>query len=152
PIAFGVGPWWARTPGGRMQTPQRTPSLVLPFAVVGLAAGWLADGLLANPLVGAATFNNQGLAAVAAALAGAALGAILAQVGASSSILRLSLLVVGAGLLAGGLVGNFEDRSPMAALSGALNGAISGAAFIPVAALVLAAARRAARARQGSIV
>ena len=68
--------------------------LVLPFAVVGLAAGWLADGLLANPIVGAATFRNQGLAAIAAAVAGAALGAILTQLAASNSILRLGVSVL----------------------------------------------------------
>jgi hypothetical protein len=136
-----------------MVTPRRMPSLSLPLAVVGFAAGWLSDGFLANPLVGAAARNSQGVAAVSAALAGAALGAILTHHAASGrSILRLSLLVVGAGVLTGGWVGNFEDRSPLSALSGALNGAISGAAFIPVAALVLAAARRAQRARQGSIV
>src|SRR5262249_13372878 len=66
------------TPGGAPMRPtSRMPPLAYPFAIVGFAAGWLSDGLLTNPLVDVALQSNRTLAAVIAALLGAALGAFL---------------------------------------------------------------------------
>ena len=55
------------------------PRLAVPFAIVGVAAGWLSAGLLANPLIGVTIEPNQGLAAVCAGLIAAIVGAILTR-------------------------------------------------------------------------
>jgi hypothetical protein len=136
------------------------PNLALPFAVVGLAAGWLSDGFLANPLIGAISRPNRLTAAIVAALAGAALGGILTRRIATRNALgatRLGLFGLGvwvilAGLFAGGVVGGLEIGTMWGALTGSANGAISAVGFIPVCAVVVAYARRADRARHGSIV
>jgi hypothetical protein len=133
----------------------RLPGLALPFAVVGLAAGWLSDGLLANPLIGIVPRNSQDIAAGFAGIAGAVVGARLSREAPEAtrgSLLRLAAFVIAAGAVTGGAVGGLEQRSIVGALSGALNGALSGVAFLPICALVLAAARRAAQARLGAIV
>jgi hypothetical protein len=136
------------------------PELAYPFALVGLAAGWLSDGLLANPAVGVALHNSQHIAAVIAGVVGAALGAVLTRIAAPRtwasaadvSWIRLTVLVALGGLVTGGAVGGIERDSMFAIVSGAFNGLISSIAFVPVCMLVLAAARRADRARLGSIV
>ncbi len=137
------------------------PALALPFAIVGFAAGWLSDGVLANLLVDVTPSRNQLLAGMVAAAGGALLGALLSRRVASSrhelgarplTIARLSGLVVVCGGVTGGLVGGLEMSHLWGALSGAFNGAVCAVAFVPVCALVFAAACRADRARQGSIV
>jgi TPR repeat protein len=56
------------------------------------------------------------------------------------------------GVLTGTIVAGLTSSGGMALAAGALNGFLSALAFLPVCGLVLAAARRAARARMGSIV
>ena len=151
-----------------MQTPTsssrlRHLNLAVPFAVVGFAAGWLSDGLLANPLVDVIPRNNQLLAATVASACGALLGGVLSRWGLRSAQQQelgampltaplLASLVIACGVITGALVGGLEMSSSWGALSGALHGGLSAIAFLPICALVLAAARRADRARQGSIV
>lgn len=138
----------------------RASGLALPFAVVGYAAGWLSDGFLANPLIGVVPHRSEPMAGALGGLTGAALGWLLGRhartrdaLGATRlSILHLGCLVVGAGIWTGGGVGLMETATSWGTLTGALNGGLSAIAFIPVCALVLAAAHRAERARHGSIV
>jgi hypothetical protein len=125
-----------------------------------MAAGWLSDGLLANPLVSAVPRRSQGATAVVAALVAASLGALLSRLSSSRGALgekpltlrTLALLVVLAGLVTGAVVGGLEAGTGWGLLSGAGNGGISALAFVPVCAVVVAAARRSERARRGSIV
>jgi hypothetical protein len=154
----------ARAPGRLRPDPMRTrttiPALAPPFAIVGLAAGWLSDGLLANPLVGIAAHNNQLAAAAASAAVGWALGVVLTRRMAARDALGatplrwpvLCAMVAAGGAAAGCFVGGLELGTMNGALTGAGNGALSALAFVPVCALVLSFARRADRARQGSIV
>ena len=52
-----------------MQSRSRMPQLAFPFAAVGLCAGWLSAGLLANPLLDATLRRHQPIAAAVAATA-----------------------------------------------------------------------------------
>jgi hypothetical protein len=100
------------------------------------------------------------MAALVGALVAATLGAVLTRwvstrgaLGERPLTLRLlGLLVALAGVVTGTAVGGLEAGTGWGALSGAVNGGLSAIAFVPVCALVVAATRRADRARQGSIV
>jgi hypothetical protein len=152
-----------------MAHPTRFPHLALPFAIVGAAGGWLSTELLANPLMRMTWPGKEWVAAlIAMALAGAT-GALLTRWCAGKRYAyeleapdpddRLStdtwLRHVTAVLLAGTLTGLavallFETyRGPVI---GALSGLCCAIAFVPVCALVIVTARRAQRARLGSIV
>jgi hypothetical protein len=130
--------------------------LWLPFAAVGLAGGWLSDGLLANPLVDVIPRRSRLAAAIAGAVLGAVLGAALSEWsparrpfgGGPLTKREIGALVVGWGFVAGGSVGWMEGVG-WSAVSGAFFGAL---AFVPVCAFVHAAASRAERARHGSLV
>jgi hypothetical protein len=136
------------------------PQLAFPFAAIGLAAGWLSDALLANPAVGVSLRTNQELAAGISALVCAVLGAaltrrcVLCDLLLATEVPRplLAVYVIIGGVVAGGAVGGLARDSMFGLVSGAVSGALCAVAFLPVCALVLTAARRANRARLGSIV
>lgn len=150
----------------------RFPQLALPFAIVGAAAGWLSAGLLANPLVRQTRPGKQGIAAVCAMVFAAAAGALLTRFCSAPKKYAYELdapvlapttrargdtwprhiaAVLAAGTATGTVVAILCDtyRGPLA---GALSGFLCAAAFVPVCAAVILAARRALRARLGSIV
>lgn len=128
------------------------PSLVLPFALVGLAAGWLSAGLLSNPLLHRLPPSRQSVAALAAGAAAALVGALLSRFAGPEAARRAPwatrLWALAVLLMSGAGAGLVVKPRPF----GALGGLLAAAAFLPVFAAVLEAARRAARARLGSIV
>jgi len=134
----------------------RIPELAYPFAIVGFAAGWLSAGFLANPAVGVSTRGSAALAAGIAAVAAAGIGAMLTRLCVRRPDLPmgwpLALCVITGGAFTGGVVGAAEAGVLRGLPAGVLNGLLCALAFVPVCALVLAAARRAVRARLGSIV
>jgi hypothetical protein len=139
-----------------MNDKSRLPQLAYPFAVTGAAAGWLAAGLLASPLLQLTVPGQQGRAAAVAAPVGALVGWALSRWcvadGVSFVRLRLAASVLVGGAVTGAAVGLMAFANPIAMASGALNGLLSSLAVIPICGVVLAAARRATRARLGSIV
>lgn len=128
------------------------PSLLLPFTAIGLAAGWLVADLLAHPAVHRLPLDRRGPAALAAGVVGGLLGIALGRLAgpdtARAAPWRTRLRFGGVTLAVGAGAGLAAVPSP----SGALAGALAALAFLPVCAAVLAAARRAARARLGSII
>lgn len=140
-----------------MLRPARSiPELAFPFAVVGLAAGWLSAGALANPIIGLSLRPERNLAALLGTIAGAAVGAALTWRCVRSPEERvtgqLAVSVIAGGALTGAAVGCAEAGIGRGLPAGILNGSLCALAFIPVCAVVVAAARRAVRARLGSIV
>jgi hypothetical protein len=139
----------------------RIPQIAYPFAVFGAAAGWLAAGFLCTPLVNL-TFGHseQPLTAGCALGIAAVLGLYLTRsvvnapvfADPASTWFRLVVAQSLGGALCGALVGWFTWENERAVTSGSIGGALVGAAFLPIGALVVGAARRAARARMGSIV
>lgn len=138
---------------------KRMPSMTLPFAIVcGSAALFTVLGLGFAP---ESRFLDPWLPSAAATGLGALIGLIFRrwkQLTAPLSsrdahMIRVGVVITGAGALVGALVGLHEFPSDVGdAKYCALFGAILALMFIPSALLVLAAARRAARARQGTIV
>jgi hypothetical protein len=129
--------------------------LELPFAAVGATAGWIADGFLVNPLVGFSAQPQQLTAAVVGGIAGLVLGAILGwrlRTGKTVGIVGLAGHAMASGGWAGGVVGYSILPQLPGVESGITDGAVAGIAFVPVLAVVLAAAKRAERARHGSVV
>jgi hypothetical protein len=152
-----------------MQKTSRMPDLALPFGLVGLAAGWLSAGLLINPLVSLTLPGKQGLSAICAGLVAAALGACLSRrcapneawaaqggrLAPSATRVRVVFGVLAAGAAAGlsvGAIAAAPGREGYGAFTGALQGMLCSTAFLPVCALVVSTAQRAARARLGSLV
>jgi hypothetical protein len=151
-----------------MADASRFPALALPFAVVGAAAGWLSAGLCSNPLLGCAVSRPR--TAVLAALLAALTGAVLKRlcVGRRYSYQlddpdparrpwtdRAALqaaVVLAAGALTGVLVALPSDRLSSYVPESAGGGAACALVFLPVCLAVVAAARRAQRARLGSLV
>jgi hypothetical protein len=141
--------------------PSEMPSLTLPFAVVGAAAGWLSAGFIANPLINhLGESGMEGVAALSSAVICAAIGQILPRICTTKNPfsdnrggwLRVGLTVLLGGSLSGGITAGVMLRSLQSIEEGLLLGLCCAAAFLPVCALVLLAARRAERARLGSIV
>jgi hypothetical protein len=134
--------------------------LVLPFAVVGGAAGWLTAGFLRNPFVAIVDHGTEGLSAAIAAAVAAVVGWVLSRLceppvpweSPRMNWVRLVVAVVVGGGATGVLVGGLESGQGLGALTSGLSGALAGAAFVPVCAFVVAAAKRAQRARLGSLV
>ncbi len=139
----------------------RVPNLTLPFALVGLVAGWLSGRAIGGPM-----FDRALVGALPewAALCGTLLGGVAGtflwlrckdELGPSMKRrplpkIPLPAVVLIAGALCGEAVGlllPYGDvfRSPFLGL-------LCAVPLIPVAAYVVAAARRAARARHGSLV
>lgn len=150
-----------------MADASRFPKLALPFAIIGASAGWLYASLLENPLFG---FDESRPAVVPCAAALAALtGASLTRLCVGRQyryelgdpdpgvrartdtwLIQVPVVVV-TGAAAGGLVGALWTRSGGAGPCAA-SGALCALLFAPVCLAVLAAARRAQRARLGSSV
>jgi hypothetical protein len=149
---------------------RRFPNLVLPFALVGAAAGWLSAGLLANPLLGITYEEVKPLATLCTMAVAGLTGAVLTKlcVGRKAYSYEIEipeeerrpgsdrtpfhvLAMLAAGALAGGIV-TLLDIAPEGAPYGAASGFFCAFAFVPVGLAVLAAARRSKRARLGSIV
>jgi hypothetical protein len=143
-----------------MDDRRRMPSLVIPFAVLGSAVGWICARLIASPLLGAlwpglrpdaSLFAGMAYAlfagvaaAFVAVIAERYCGPDAARLAPWTTRLRFGFLVMAAGVGVGA-VGRTTELGVLAGLGGA-------AAFLPLGALVLGASRRAARARLGSIV
>lgn len=152
-----------------MAQPDRFPSLALPFAIVGACAGWLSAGLLANPILYMTKPGKQPIAAFVAMALTAAAGVLIRRwcipkryayeldVPApdarppTDSWARHVITVLVTGTLTGTLIAVACDtyRGP---LGGAASGLACAVAFVPVCAAVIVTARRAQRARLGSIV
>ncbi len=143
-----------------MSDSPRAPSLVLPFAIVGGAAAWLAADLLRNPLVAVSDRGVAAPAAVAGTVVAGGIGAALTrwsalpadQRSARETWLRLVVAVVLGGAVVGGAVTAFLEASLWHAHVGAGVGALASLAFVPVCVAVMAATKRAERARHGSLV
>jgi hypothetical protein len=144
-----------------MADTSRFPPLVPPFAVVGAVAGWLSanlSGQVSRPLTAAC-------AAVVAAATGALLKRLCVgrryqyELGDPDPELRPATdawalhvaVVLAAGAVSGALVAGLTPHCTTDAQC-ALAGALSAVVFVPVCLAVVAAARRAQRARLGSVV
>ena len=147
----------------------RFPHLAVPFTIVGASAGWLAAGLFANPvLLRMRSAPAIGVTLIAAGIA-AATGSVITrlcrgdhdryQIDDGGAAPRASLdrwpnhagAVLLGGVLAGALSAGVFDAYHGPAM-GALGGLACAAAFVPVCLAVVGAARRAQRARMGSLV
>jgi hypothetical protein len=141
-------------------TSTRAPSLVTPFAVVGGAAGWLSADFLRNPLVAVSDGREAGPATVIGAVVAAGIGALLTRWCATRmdaepawrTWARLAGAVVLGGAVVGGAVTAVAERSLRDVHESAGIGALASLAFVPICAAVLGAAKRAERARHGSLV
>ncbi|MDI1450261.1 hypothetical protein [Polyangium sp. 6x1] len=147
----------------------RFPKLAPPFAIAGAAAGWLSAGLLAHPLVGVTYEGVKPLATFGTTLIAAATGILLQKLCLgwrysyeidspnpdvrpwTDRIVYHVLVLLLAGAAAGAMVAGLDDAHG-GTLGGAASGAVSAILFLPVCLLVLSSARRAQRARLGSIV
>lgn len=152
-----------------MADPSRFPRLTLPFAIVGASAGWLSAGLLANPLVRMMQGGKQLLTAFLAMVFAGATGALLTRwcIGKRYAYELLPddpsvrapgdrwwrhvTAVLAAGAATGALFAALCDTYGGPS-SGAVTGLCCAGAFVPVCAAVIVTARRAQRARLGSIV
>lgn len=150
-----------------MADASRFPSLALPFAIVGGAAGWLSAGLLRNPLIGYRT--SPPVAAAVATLVAVLAGAVIKrlcvgrryqyELGEPNPDFRPTtdrwplhaLVVILGGAIAGAITAALcEDIRYVHGF--AASGAGCSLVFLPVCLAVIAAARRAQRARLGSLV
>jgi len=146
----------------------RFPKLAPPFAIAGAAAGWLSAGLLSHPLLGVTYDEVKPLAALGTTVIGAVTGVLLKRLCLgwkysyeleptpefrpwTDAIGYHVIVLLLAGAAAGALVAAL-DAANGGTLGGAASGAVSAILFLPVCLLVLASARRAQRARLGSIV
>jgi len=140
--------------------PAKVASLALPFALVGLAAGWLAVGLLENPLVYRSYRVNRPAAALVAAAVAASVGAYLSRSRGSraagstplSNMLLLAPPVIGAGGVVALIVALWGEGWTDHTMDAVAFGLASGVAFLPICRAVVASAERSARARMGSLV
>lgn len=151
-----------------MADASRFPHLALPFALTGAAAGWLSAGIVHHPVIFPAETDLRLTTAAIAAAFGAAVGFLIRRFcvrkryswedlapdpmerPASDSWLRHGALIFAAGAAVGGI---FAEQSRYCDVPvGMLCGVLFTAPFVPVCAFLLAAARRAQRARLGSLV
>lgn len=145
-----------------MADTSRFPPLVYPFAITGAAAGWLSAGLAGHTV-------SQGLAALCATVITALAGAILKRLCVGKRYtyeleppdpelrprtdrwLLHAAIVVAAGAATGGVMGLLNPYCCTRTLC-AFEGGGFAVVFVPVCLAVVAAARRAQRARLGSLV
>jgi hypothetical protein len=150
-----------------MADASRFPRLAVPFAIVGAAAGWLSASLCGSPPL--AFPVSRPITAACAAVMGALVGALLRRFAVGrrywyeladpdpSQRPRTDAwwvhvpVLLNAGAVTGVVVRWLEDDRWDVTLW-ALSGALCTAAFVPTCLAVLAAGRRAQRARLGSIV
>jgi hypothetical protein len=141
--------------------PSRMPELALPFAVAGAAAGWLAAGCLANPfIIRHGEGGMQVPATLCAAVVCGIVGRLLSRLSnptnpfanAHVGWLRLTAFVLLGASMSGAITGGLMIGDLQALSEGFQIGFGFGIPFTPICALVLRAARRAERARMGSIV
>lgn len=136
------------------------PSLALPFAVLGAAAGWLSAGFIANPMTLWGYEGLNGPAALCGAVVTGIMGSVLTRWCRPKRLfsrvdvgrIRLALLVIAGGMLTGGITAALLVPYNGSGRDGVLLGLLCALPFIPLCAIVLEAARRAERARMGSIV
>jgi hypothetical protein len=133
------------------------PSLVLPFALVGLAATLFTLSAVAAVRVGAQG-ASLGWAGGTGAFAGAVVGVLLRRwrslhnpMFRDQATVRVGIVVVVAGALVGTVLG-IEAWGTDGILPFALGGALLSLGFVPACTTVLGAGRSAARARLGSVV
>lgn len=152
-----------------MASPTRFPHLALPFSIVGAAGGWLSAKLLANPLLRKTWPGKEWTAALVALVLAGAAGALLTrwcagqryayQLDAPDPDARpdtdrwprhvTAVLLAGTGT---GLAVSLLYETWRGPVIGALCGLVCALVFLPVCVAVVVAARRAQRARLGSIV
>jgi hypothetical protein len=150
-----------------MADASRFPQLALPFAITGACAGWLSAAMVSNPLFG---FHvKPGIATAWATVLGALTGFALTRacVGRRYDYemgepdpemrpptdvwpLQVAIVVV-AGATTGGLLASMTPGCTTTEEC-IIGGALCALAFVPVCLAVIRAARRAQRARHGSIV
>ena len=138
---------------------RRVPNLVIPFAMVGAAAGWLTGRSLAGPMFGGVSSHHVAPAATGLALFLGAFAGFLLQrqcrdivaTGGGPRHMRMLAIVVSVGAISGAGASFFIPYDD-GWFNSALLGAAASLVFAPIAAYVVSAARRAARARLGSIV
>jgi hypothetical protein len=137
---------------------RRVPGLALPFALVGASAGLFSVlGLAA--VRDTARSTSPIVAAAVATLAGAIAGAVLRRwprlydplVAMDGVVLRVAAVVLPAAGFVGAVVGG-TTWGEAGLLPCAAGGALCGLAFLPSCVAVLGAAKRAMRARHGSLV
>jgi hypothetical protein len=152
-----------------MADASRFPHLALPFAIVGATAGWLSAGLVQHPVMASSSAGGRLVTTAVAAVLGAVTGALIRHWCApkryhwevdderepdarlpSDSWLRHAPVLLFAGAVTGAVFA-FESRL-CEVEAGFLGGYLCTVPFLPVCAAVLAAARRAQRARLGSLV
>jgi hypothetical protein len=150
-----------------MADASRFPQLALPFAITGACAGWLSAAMVSNPLFGfrAKPEIATAWATVLAALTGFALtracvgrrydyemGEPDPEVRPATDTWPLQItIVIAAGATTGGLLASMTPGCTTTEEC-IIGGALCALAFFPVCLAVIGAARRAQRARLGSIV
>jgi MFS family permease len=150
----------------------RFPHLAIPFAITGAAAGWLSAGLVLHAVGSPVNVDFRLFVTLFAAMAGLWTGILLRRWALgkrpwwqldtpdpearppSDSWPRHVAAILLAGASVGGLVGGLfaSSQSDLVILECALVGGLCAVPFVPVLAAVLSFARRAQRARMGSIV
>lgn len=152
-----------------MAEASRFPHLAPPFAIVGAAGGWLSASLVSSPLVQRFQADLRVPAALVAAIFSALAGALITRLCTQGGLhydldkaewearppadrwIVHALVMLATGTVTGSLVAALGDVYNGASF-GALAGLGCAAAFVPVCLLVVATARRAQRARLGSLV
>ena len=143
-----------------MEDRPRMPQLALPFALVGAAGGWLTATLFDNPLLHYTPSRAAPIALACTGVFGALVGARLTRnaapelpwVSRTHAWLRLLVTVLAGGAASGASVGAIAFRTWQGTTSGFAAGLFAALLFLPACVAVLAAGRRAARARLGSLV
>lgn len=140
--------------------PSPMPGLALPFAVAGAAAGWLSAGFIANPIVIWGESGLQAPAAACGAFVFALMGSAIRRwcrpanpfAPMDVSKVKLLLAVMAGGVATGGLTAALMVHYGGALREGLWLGLLFSIPFAPICGFVLDAARRAERARLGSLV
>jgi hypothetical protein len=151
-----------------MADAKRFPHLALPFTIVGAAGGWLSAGIVLHPVAIQLSSDVRLVTAGVTAVLGALIGLLLRRWCAgrryswevdapdpderlgSDSWWRHAPVILLAGAVAGGFFAAYSTLGEVGL--GVVAGMALALPFLPVCAAVLSAARRAQRARLGSLV